>query len=766
MATYVRRRSRWLIAGGIFAGAVLLSGIGMLVVYPRVGASMVRGKFTGYLAQKLGRTVEVGDVEVRYGHAVVRDIAIKGPLDGETPLVHIDRVDLDFDGLRSLIGSVELGAAKVDGVIVAVRRGADGVDNVRDVIDRLRTKTPGEHEGGSKLRPTSIAVTHAKLIANDELTGATALIADGDAMWTVDKVVAEARNATATTLNALKASAAKVRITKLAGQTPSVAIEDGELALWPRLALSGIGGTLAANPDKAGQYTMDVAGGYGGVPGRLWTAKGQIDPVTLVGAIDLEAAKFQLDRLAPILEHSAVVDYQATSVDTAVHVDFDRTGARFSGDFHLRGLNVGHPMIADKEVHDLDLSAHVGGSYDRAAHKLELTRGDFVARDVPFSITGTIIQPPKPAVVEVPVVATTDDGPTPPMRGPHGIQNVKLRLVIPPIDCQRVITAIPTEMAPYLAGYKLRGVFDTDIAIDVDWAALDATKLDGHVGIDHCRVVDEPADSPRRLKDEFEHYVELEKGQWTSFVVGKTNEDFVPIEDISQYVMKSIISTEDSNFYHHHGFITTEFRTALVNDLKASGFRFGASSITMQMVKNVLLYREKTLARKLQELFLTWHVENTLTKDRIMEIYLNVIEYGPGLYGIGPAAKQYFGKPAKDLNAVEAAFFSTILPNPKDRYAQYCKNTLTKWTSAKIERILAIELKRERLTQAEYDTAIATPLLFVKDGSETEDDCMKRVKKAIKNARSTNPNAPADPVGTVKPKRHSVPKKKVVDPKP
>ena len=157
------------------------------------------------------------------------------------------------------------------------------------------------------------------------------------------------------------------------------------------------------------------------------------------------------------------------------------------------------------------------------------------------------------------------------------------------------------------------------------------------------------------------------------------------------------------------------------------------------VVKNVLLYREKTLARKLQELFLTWHVENTLTKDRIMEIYLNVIEYGPNIYGIGPAALHYFGKPAKDLNPVEAAFFSTILPSPKERYKQYCQGTLTRWTNGKIERILAIMQKRDRLTQAEYDTALVTPLLFAKDGTETELACMDRVKKAIKNARSTNP---------------------------
>jgi len=141
---------------------------------------------------------------------------------------------------------------------------------------------------------------------------------------------------------------------------------------------------------------------------------------------------------------------------------------------------------------------------------------------------------------------------------------------------------------------------------------------------------------------------------------------------------------------------------------------------------------------------LTWHVENTLTKDRILEIYLNVIEYGPGLYGIGPAAYHFFGKKPKDLTPVEAAFFSTILPSPKERYKQYCAGTLTKWTTGKIERILQIMLKRDRLTQSEYDAAIATPLAFSKDGMESEDDCIKRVKKAIKNARPTNPLAAKD----------------------
>jgi hypothetical protein len=765
--------------------------LGLRVLYPRVGAWVIRSKVGGRLAARLGRDVRFGAIDVRFGHAQLHDVELRGPLDGDTPLVHIDQVDVEFDAWKSLRGEVALGAATVDGVLVTIHRGTDGRDNVRDVIERLSAPGNGEPAGGDRAagRPTSIRVTHGKLLANDELTGATALVADGDASWTPDRWIAEARGVTATTLNAPRASAGKLVVEKVAGATPIVSIESGEISLWPKLALSGIAGNVVANPDRRGDYIIDLAGGYGGVPGQLWTARGGFDSEAQTASIDLEAAKFQLDRLAPILEHSAVVDYASTAVDTKLHVDVDRIGARFAGSFHLSGLNVGHPMIAEHEVRDLDLSGQIAGSFERAGKKLELTRGDFVMRNMPFSITGVVAaQPAAPAAPAAPPAqpplptanpdpsavaagamagavaphkagpslqpaALTDPAPAdklaaddkarrePPRSGPFGMQVVKLRLVIPPIDCQRVLNAIPTELAPNMAGYKVRGKFDADLHVDIDWNDLDATQLDGSVGIAHCKVTDAPADSPKRLADEFEHSVEVEQGEWISFDVGPTNDEFVPLDEISPYLIKSIMSTEDSAFYEHHGFIPTEFRTALVNNLKAGKFVQGASSITMQMVKNVLLYRDKTLARKLQELFLTWDVENTLTKDRILEIYFNVIEYGPGLYGIGPAAYHFFGKKARDLTPTEAAFFSTILPSPKERYKQYCAGTLTRWTTDKIERVLKIMLSRDRLTQSEYDTAIATPLLFAKDGMESEDDCMKRVKKAIKNARPTNPLA-------------------------
>ena len=746
-------RRSLIIAAAIIVGLAALGVFGMVFVYPRMGAWMIRSKVAPKLAQRLGREVRFGSIHIGFGHVVLRDIDIRGPLDGDLPLVHCDRIDVDFDGWHSLYGSVVVGAATVDGVIVTARRDAEGRDNVRDLLDRLRGGDADGAGGGGgdsfgRMRPTTITVTHVRVLADDAQTGATALVGDGEATWTPTDLSAQLRGATLTSANGSKAAAATLEIHKQLGSPPTVTIDGGELALWPRLSLSGIAGSIVALPDRPGQYGIDVAGGYGGVPDRLWTAKGTLDPANVSAVVDLEAAKFQLDRLAPILRQSPVLDYQATSVDATLHAEVDRTGAKFRGGFHLHGLNVGHPMLADKEVRDLDLSGEVDGSFDRKTSTLELTRGDFVTRGVPFALTGSIVRPPH-RVEEVPV-AVVPPTPTPTpgtdepeksedRRGPHGVKSAVLHFVIPPIACQSVLDAIPTEMAPYMAGYHLKGNFDVDLHLAVDWTDLDATKLDGHVGIRGCKVTDEPADSPKRLKDEFEHYVELEPNQWISFVVGPTNPDFVPLDQISPYVVKSIMSTEDSAFYSHHGFITSEFQTALVNDLKAGGFKFGASSITMQMVKNVLLFREKTLARKLQELFLTWHVENTLTKDRIMEIYLNVIEYGPALYGIGPAAQHYFGKAAKDLTPNEAAFFSSILPAPKERYKQYCEGTLTKWTTGKIQRILAIMLKRDRLTQEEYDKAMETPLLFNKDGSETEEDCLKRTKKAIKSSRSTNP---------------------------
>jgi membrane peptidoglycan carboxypeptidase len=190
------------------------------------------------------------------------------------------------------------------------------------------------------------------------------------------------------------------------------------------------------------------------------------------------------------------------------------------------------------------------------------------------------------------------------------------------------------------------------------------------------------------------------------------------------------MTTEDSNFLEHKGFIGREFKSALKSNLASGYFRYGASSITMQLVKNVLLSREKTLSRKLQELFLTWYVERHLSKERILEIYFNVIEFGPGIYGIGRASKHYFGKRANELTPREAAFFSSMLPSPKRRYAHYCKGPELdqKW-ELYLNRILKRMHERGRLTDEEFDQAMESKLVFDRKEAMPADKCMEMVRR-------------------------------------
>jgi hypothetical protein len=705
-------------AAAIVAATLLTLG----VVYPAVGERAIRDQVADRARSRLGRDVHIGDVDVDLGHAVLRDLEIRGPADGDAPLVKVDRVDVEFAALPSLVGRARISRAVIDGVTVSLRRGADGVDNVRDLIDKLAGGDGGSGGGGGGgTRPDRVELRRLRGSFVDEGSGVKVVVGDGDGEVVAGRQRATLRGIELTTAAGPRAGIEGLTVTRADGAR-TIAVRGGSLTPWRGLALTGVQGTIG-DGSEAGRFAVALEGGYGGVDETLWTAKGWVSPVTSSASIAVEAARFHLDRLRPILEDSALVRYDQTSVDARLQVDVTRATAKFAAGFHLHDLTIGHPLLAAQEVPALDISGDIVGSYDRSGRVLVLERGDFLSRGLPFSITGQVALPG----------GLLADGTRRLTRAVSG------RVVVPPVPCQQALAAIPPEMAPYLTGFRLTGTFATDVRVAIDWSNLEATVLDGSVGIYKCKVKEAPPEVGERFLEPFEHYVEIEKDEWMSFVIGPENPDFAPISEISPYLVKAVLTTEDSAFYQHRGFLPKEFRSALVKNLQAGYFKYGASSITMQLVKNILLYREKTLARKFQELFLTWYLETVLEKDRMLEIYFNAIEYGPGLYGIGPAAREYFGKLPRDIGVREAAFFATILPSPKARYKQYCEGTLTRWTQDKIDRILKLEVERGRLTEEEYQLGLASPLVFASNGLETVDECLKRVKKAIKNSRPTNP---------------------------
>ena len=139
---------------------------------------------------------------------------------------------------------------------------------------------------------------------------------------------------------------------------------------------------------------------------------------------------------------------------------------------------------------------------------------------------------------------------------------------------------------------------------------------------------------------------------------------WTPYASISPDIKRAVLVAEDINFFSHRGFDWGEIKVAVEDALHDSEAPRGASTITQQLVKNLWLSPGRNPLRKVKEAILTWQVERTLGKRRILELYLNVAEFGSGIYGVGSAAQAYFGKAPGDLGEDEAALLAASLPRP------------------------------------------------------------------------------------------------------
>jgi membrane peptidoglycan carboxypeptidase len=147
-------------------------------------------------------------------------------------------------------------------------------------------------------------------------------------------------------------------------------------------------------------------------------------------------------------------------------------------------------------------------------------------------------------------------------------------------------------------------------------------------------------------------------------LLGPSSASFVPIAELPEHVIRAVTTAEDAGFFGHPGFDFAELLDALAAGAQAGRVVRGGSTITQQLAKNLYLSRDRTLARKAREALVTVALEASLPKARLLELYLNVIEWGPGLHGIGAAAQRYFGVDARRLTPRQACFLAAIIPGP------------------------------------------------------------------------------------------------------
>jgi|WetSurMetagenome_2_1015567.scaffolds.fasta_scaffold00370_13 hypothetical protein len=230
-----------------------------------------------------------------------------------------------------------------------------------------------------------------------------------------------------------------------------------------------------------------------------------------------------------------------------------------------------------------------------------------------------------------------------------------------------LFSSLPKGLFYNLEGLKTSGKMSYHFFFDIDFSNIDSLKFESSLTAKNFRIIEFGNTDFRKINGEFE-YTAYEKGiPVRSLMVGPSNSNFRTLDRISPYLQTTVLQSEDGGFFYHQGFLPGSIREALVQDLKEKRFYRGGSSISMQLVKNIFLSKNKTLARKFEEVIIVWLIENNhlSSKERMFEVYLNIIEWGPGVYGANEAARFYFDKDAREINANEAIFLSSIIPAPK-----------------------------------------------------------------------------------------------------
>ncbi len=183
------------------------------------------------------------------------------------------------------------------------------------------------------------------------------------------------------------------------------------------------------------------------------------------------------------------------------------------------------------------------------------------------------------------------------------------------------------------------------------------------------------------------HRADEARSQGRSFTI---RHQWVSLKHISPYLVQAVLIAEDDKFFSHHGFDFDMIKQAIRKNLRHGGIKFGASTITQQLAKNLFLSPQRSFYRKFQEAVITLRLELNLAKERILELYLNLVELGPGVFGVQAAALAYFGIPAASLSPRQAASLAAILPSPR----RYSAVNPSPHVRQRIDELLGIMRKR------------------------------------------------------------------------
>jgi hypothetical protein len=402
-----------------------------------------------------------------------------------------------------------------------------------------------------------------------------------------------------------------------------------------------------------------------------------------VADLEVQARDLALRALGVLAEPRGVgLDEARVDLHLVASFDMERRRVPFQVDSQLRGLEVHHLAVDRTPWRNVGVEFHVSGQVATAAGRVDIESAEVRAFGAQLNAKGwaELLGTPRGEIAVS----------TPPAA---------------PLPCASLLASAAPPVRQALQGLSLGGKLGVSVALAFDAAAWETLTLDVRVN-PRCTVKTEPqvlaSLTPALLQ-------KTPIGSAAPHLpLGKDNPDFASLAEMPKHLPAAFLTSEDSRFFSHDGFDIEMIRHALVQDLETGTFGRGASTITQQLAKNLFLSPHRTLARKLEETVLAWRLHNLLGKQRILELYLNVIDLGPGVRGVRQAARVYFGKELYQLRPIESAYLAALTPNPHVLARRFRDGHVDDGWLQRLHDLLAMMKRSGRLTAAELATARGT----------------------------------------------------------
>ncbi len=358
----------------------------------------------------------------------------------------------------------------------------------------------------------------------------------------------------------------------------------------------------------------------------------------------------------------------------------------FDGDIAASSVSIKDTRLADETVRGLDVRVSARGVVDDAG-RVRLDDAEAQLGALHLHTRGQLEQ-------------TSDH------------LSASLSFELPVAGCQSLLESVPAALLPHVSRARFRGTLGAKGFLSFDTRKIEDLVLKYDID-DLCRVTAVPEELKKDHFDGSFSYAIVDKdGKPADRASGPGSDDWAPLDTISPMMQVAVLTTEDGAFFHHHGFNTWAIRSSLVANIKSGRFIRGASTITMQLAKNLFLSREKTFSRKLEELILTDYLEHAFGKEEMMELYLNIIEFGPDIYGVRAAAQHYFGRRPAELNLAESLFLSSLLPRPREYHKMYEKGEVPASWMNNIHALMEVARKNARISDQELEEAKTETIAF------------------------------------------------------